>query len=299
MENLNSARRARFPRPLWERVDRAKREPGEGADSRERQNPLTRLAHFRSLGTLSQPKSDISDFGQSNNCRTRVNPSSAGRGERTNTLLHLHHFFRLGADAGNAFDRQRRAAGFVGDLAVLLHDEAERGLVLVQAAEQFGRHAPVRALRAVLIDDVEEHEFAFGVGSRFLGHGGHPMQSMIPKIRSCCILIRLAHDPIRKPVASFRDPALEKKTPALARRRYRRSLTLDGLQIGGSGLAAARIGLHVERELLALVEVAHASALDCRDVNEHIGAAAVLHDEAEALLGVEELNGTCGHSGLL
>src|SRR5664280_2295904 len=27
--------------------------------------------------------------------------------------------------------------------------------------------------------------------------------------------------------------------------------------------------------------------------------AAVLHDEAEALLGVEELNGTCGHDGLL
>ena len=83
MENLNSARRACFPLPLWERVDRAKREPGEGADSRERQNPLTRLAHFRSLGTLSQPKSDISDFGQSNNCRTRVNPSSAGRGEES------------------------------------------------------------------------------------------------------------------------------------------------------------------------------------------------------------------------
>jgi hypothetical protein len=63
------------------------------------------------------------------------------------------------------------------------------------------------------------------------------------------------------------------------------------LQIGGSGLAAARIGLHVERKLLALVEIAHTGALNSRDVNEHIRAATVLHDKAEAFLGVEELNG--------
>src|SRR5262245_42091786 len=43
----------------------------------------------------------------------------------------------------------------------------------------------------------------------------------------------------------------------------------------------------------------HARALDRRDVNEHIRAAAVLHDKAVALLGIEELNGTCGHHGLL
>src|SRR6185437_5544185 len=36
-----------------------------------------------------------------------------------------------------------------------------------------------------------------------------------------------------------------------------------------------------------------------RDVNEHIRPAAVLHDKAEAPLGVEKLNGTCGHGGLL
>src|SRR5690349_11040515 len=77
------------------------------------------------------------------------------------------------------------------------------------------------------------------------------------------------------------------------------NLGSDGLQIGGGGFAAARIGLHVERELLAVVEIAHAGALDRRDVNEHIRAAAVLHDEAEAFLRVEELNGTCGHDGLL
>ena len=42
----------------------------------------------------------------------------------------------------------------------------------------------------------------------------------------------------------------------------------------------------------------HASALDRLDVNEHIWAAVVLHDETKALLGVEKLNGTCSHSGL-
>src|SRR6185295_17477948 len=74
---------------------------------------------------------------------------------------------------------------------------------------------------------------------------------------------------------------------------------LDRLQICGSGLAAARIVLHVECQLLAFIEVAHAGTLDRRNVNEHIRAAIVLHDEAESLLGVEEFNGTCGHQGLL
>ena len=63
------------------------------------------------------------------------------------------------------------------------------------------------------------------------------------------------------------------------------------MQVCGSGLAAARIGLHIERKLLALAEIMHSSALDRRNVNEHIGAAVVLNDKAEALLGVEELNG--------
>jgi len=41
-----------------------------------------------------------------------------------------------------------------------------RGLVAVQAAEQFRRAAPVGTLRPVLIDDVEKGELAFGTGSR-------------------------------------------------------------------------------------------------------------------------------------
>jgi hypothetical protein len=72
----------------------------------------------------------------------------------------------------DALDRQRGAAGFFGDLAVLLHDEAARGFVAVQAAEQLGGHAAVGALRAVFIDDIEKGEFAFRIGPGFLGHGG-------------------------------------------------------------------------------------------------------------------------------
>jgi hypothetical protein len=71
------------------------------------------------------------------------------------------------------------------------------------------------------------------------------------------------------------------------------------LQIGGSGLAAARIGLHIERKLLALVEIMHAGALNRRHVNEYIGAAVVLNDKAITPLGIEEFNGTRSHQWLL
>jgi hypothetical protein len=70
------------------------------------------------------------------------------------------------------------------------------------------------------------------------------------------------------------------------------------LQIGRGGLAAAPVGFDVESQLLPLIEVRHAGALDGGDVNEHIRAARVLHDEAETLLGVEKLDGTLSHDGL-
>src|SRR5262249_30637638 len=77
----------------------------------------------------------------------------------------------LGADAANALDRERRAATLFGDFAVLLDDEPTRDLVVVlEAAEQRRRHAAVRALRTVLVNDVEEGELAFRVGPGFLWH---------------------------------------------------------------------------------------------------------------------------------
>src|SRR5262249_17396585 len=111
-------------------------------------------------------------------------------------------------------------------------------------------------------DHVEKDEFVFGIGARLLRHVG---------------------------VLS------EKKRQRLSRWRRLTNEELDRLQVFGCGLTAAPIGLHVEREFLALVELAHARTLDRRDVNEHIGAAVVLNDKAVTLLGVEEFNGTCGH----
>ena len=75
--------------------------------------------------------------------------------------------FLLGASAADALDRQRGTTGLLGDLAILLDNEAARGLVLFQAAEQLRRNTPVGALRAILVEDVE---FVLGAAPRFLPH---------------------------------------------------------------------------------------------------------------------------------
>jgi hypothetical protein len=73
------------------------------------------------------------------------------------------------------------------------------------------------------------------------------------------------------------------KARRCTRRDQLSSRRSGGLQIGGGGLAAAPVGLDVEGDLLTLDQPAHSGALDRRDMNEHIGAAAILHDESEAL----------------
>src|SRR4051812_37799094 len=78
---------------------------------------------------------------------------------------------RLGlAGAADALDRAARLAGFFRDLCVLLGDDRLGRLVAVEAAERGGRNAAVRALRAVFIIDVEQHEFANGTGAWFASH---------------------------------------------------------------------------------------------------------------------------------
>src|SRR5262249_33241880 len=74
---------------------------------------------------------------------------------------------------------------------------------------------------------------------------------------------------------------------------------LGCLQVCRSGLTTPPIRLHIERKLLTLVKIMHASPLDRRNVNEHIRATVVLNDEAVTLLGIEKFNCTCGHNGLL
>jgi hypothetical protein len=76
----------------------------------------------------------------------------------------------LRPDPLHAGDLQWGLAALFGDLAVLLGDGSFGRLVAVEAAEQLRGDAAVRALRAVHISDVEKGEFAFGIGTGFLGH---------------------------------------------------------------------------------------------------------------------------------
>src|SRR5215211_4897282 len=69
------------------------------------------------------------------------------------------------------------------------------------------------------------------------------------------------------------------------------------LEIGGGLLAA--LGHHVEADLLALDQRAHAGALERADMHEHVARAVGRSDEAKTFLRIEELYGTCGHYGLL
>src|SRR6185437_8239658 len=80
----------------------------------------------------------------------------------------------FGAGAADALDRAARLAGFFRDLGVLLGDDGERRLVAVEAAERLHRNPAVGALRAVLVDDVEQDEFADDASGRFASHAAAP-----------------------------------------------------------------------------------------------------------------------------
>src|ERR1700761_3556892 len=84
--------------------------------------------------------------------------------------LVARFFLAVGTD--NALDLDRGLAGFLGNLAVLLDQEAVRRLVAVDAAGERARHFAVRALRTVLIDDVEHDEF--GILPGLARHGCSP-----------------------------------------------------------------------------------------------------------------------------
>src|SRR5215468_7827523 len=101
--------------------------------------------------------------------------------------------------------------------------------------------------------------------------------------------------------AAHRSQTRGAKKPGVGRRQARDSprsrRRSERLQIGGGRLAP--LGHHLEADLLAFHERLHSGALDGADVNEHILASVARLDEAVALLHIEELHGTCGHSVLL
>src|SRR6266404_7377607 len=67
-------------------------------------------------------------------------------------------------------------------------------------------------------------------------------------------------------------------------------LASHGAKVFRAGLAAHAVDLRFERKLLAFVERAQAGALDGADVDEHVVAAVIGLNEAEALCRVEPLN---------
>src|SRR6185503_10339606 len=84
-------------------------------------------------------------------------------------LLHALAGLVLRVRAHDSLDPQRRHAGFRADIAVLRLDHGARRLVAIEPAEQLGRDLAVGALRAVFIEDVEQHELAAGARSWFPG----------------------------------------------------------------------------------------------------------------------------------
>ena len=70
---------------------------------------------------------------------------------------------------------------------------------------------------------------------------------------------------------------------------------LSVLQIAGRHLARLVVALEIEADLLAFNELAHAGALDGRDVDEGVSAAVVRLNEAEALGGIEPFYCASGH----
>jgi hypothetical protein len=97
---------------------------------------------------------------------------SADRADRLGGRASNEPLLLLRPNALNAGDLDRRLAALLGDLGVLGGDRLLGRLVAVEAAEQVRGHAAVRALRTVHISDVEEGEFAFDIGTGFLGHAG-------------------------------------------------------------------------------------------------------------------------------
>src|SRR6185436_18626305 len=63
----------------------------------------------------------------------------------------------------------------------------------------------------------------------------------------------------------------------------------------GAGLAAHRVLLRFERDLLAFIERAQTRTFDGADVDENVGAAIIGLNEAEALGRVEPLNCSGSH----
>lgn len=69
----------------------------------------------------------------------------------------------------------------------------------------------------------------------------------------------------------------------------------DCFQLIGRRFAALAISNDLEGDFLSFIQASEACTFDGTDVHEDIRTTAVRRDEAEALLGIEPLHGTCRH----
>src|SRR5262245_13809734 len=92
-------------------------------------------------------------------CRTKATAASL-IGRRAKDLLR--------ADSLDGLDRERRHARLLGDSTILRFHLGAGRLIAVEPAKQGRRDLAVRALAAVLIDDIEQNELR---ARRWLGHG--------------------------------------------------------------------------------------------------------------------------------
>jgi hypothetical protein len=74
---------------------------------------------------------------------------------------------------------------------------------------------------------------------------------------------------------------------------------LSGAQVVGRALARTLVLDQIVSDLLTFDEVTHASALNCGDVDKHVGRTFIRLDEAKTLGAVEPLYGTCVHNDFL
>lgn len=71
---------------------------------------------------------------------------------------------------------------------------------------------------------------------------------------------------------------------------------LSGLELAGGHLARLLVALKLETELLSFNDRSHACAFNSRHMDEHVRAAVIRLNEAEAFGGVEPFNCTSVHN---
>ena len=78
--------------------------------------------------------------------------------------------------------------------------------------------------------------------------------------------------------------------------RRRNPILSGSAELACGHLARLVVALEFEADLLTFYDLAHAGAFDGGNVDEHVLAAVVRLDEAEALGGIEPFNCASGHN---